>query len=170
MKAWIDATMQVLYALLANPASTGQLWLTASVAVVVFLVFFSKLSKLFSYPLSSMALSICVLLVTVVACVGLGAVAVYYCGDAPFLKDSALQPWLPLAVVLASLVLIVAPLLRLITGSRYGPSAGGLLLAALAVAITVVLMDAAASALRSGDRDFGRTKDRTQTVNKFLGN
>lgn len=170
MNAWIDAGKAVMYVLLGGPASEGELWLGAALVVVTFAIFFGKLSVLLNYPLSALPLTVCVTALTVLVVVGLGAVAVRCLGSLDVVREHNLVVWLPFAALVVGTLLVVAPAMRIVNRSRYAPSVSGLVFSLLGVVIVVLVFNAISGAVHSGDKGFGKTRERTALMNEFLGN
>ena len=154
--------------LLGGAVSDYQLALLVGVALVAFVIFFTKLTKLMSFPRKTMSYALLVLVVLVAAVMGVSFLAHTYLRDVPLVVKWCLVPWLPVLAAALAFVAIVAPLLRLITKSRYWESLVALALSLAAVAVAVMLVKGLDAAFESGDRDLEKTRERTATMNKFL--
>ena len=168
MIAWKQSAMEAANLLLGRPSDSLEFTVLILVGAIVFLILFHAITKLLSLPVTGIAMAGLTLIVLAAACVGAGALALVYLAPLACVRTAHLGLWVPFAAALVALVVVVAPAMCLIHRSRYGQSLVALLLGVGALAATLALTHAAYGAIKSGDREFERTRSRTDTVNEFL--
>ncbi len=170
MQALKTDALKALGILLGNPRSDTELAIMAAVCLLTFLILFNKIAKLMSFPLGGLGLAAVAGVVLAAVTVGAAAAALKYVAPLAWVQKFHVLPYLPHAAGLLAVVLVVAPALRLIHRSRYVPSLVALLLGIAATGAVLVITHAIDGALRSGERNFERTRDRTESVNEFMRN
>lgn len=169
MAFWKAQALASLKVLLGNPATEYEFIIGGAVALLTAVIVFSRLSKLMSFPLSGSALALAACALAGVAAVATAVVANVYIAPLPFVHSLGGGAWLPYVSGLAGLVLLAAPTLRLTHRSRYAQNVTALLLTAAAVGAALALTHAILSAVAAREKDFERTKARTEAMNEFLG-
>jgi hypothetical protein len=160
--------VEALKILLGRPADPTEFIALVVVGALVFLILFNVIGKLLSLPVTGSAWTLLTLIVLTVVASAASAAALVYLAPIEVVREAGLVPWLPFAASLLAILIVVVPAMRLIHRSHYGESLVAILMGVAALAAALALTHAAYGALKSGDQEFERTRERTDAVNRFI--
>jgi len=147
--------------------ATGVEMAVCCVAAVIMSILVLKLTgRAFDFPMaerarSSAVIAICILLAMAAA----AAVNIY---AVPHIKNLALARWIPAAACVLVLLAAVIPLAMFMLKSNYLQTLVAMLISIGAAAGIVMLVHGLFGMLAEGDKDFKKTKERTDTINQIL--
>lgn len=162
----IEEILRLVRLLTGNPASNIELGVTILFSVVACIGVIDKVTRSFKFPVTGTNRAAVLVLAGVI--LGLLAVAAANLYLVPCVKTESLQPFVPLVVGLLVLLAILAPAACFIFKSPYFKSLFVMLLGAAAAAAISVILRAGIQAVRSGGKDFEKTRQRTEKVNRML--
>jgi len=168
MGVWQEKAVEALHVILGNPGSGTELAALCLVAAIVFIIVLERLSSLMSFPVKGTPLAMVVFIGGSLGILLSAAGAIIYVEPLSFVKSMKLEPFIPFIGGLLSVPVLMTPLLWITHRTKYTQGLIAALLSICGAAIAVMLTIAAIGAFKSGDKDFNRTRSRTQEVNRFL--
>lgn len=154
----IDAKVEALkvaQGIFGNTSQT-ELLVVLGISGIVLIAAVSKLSSMFSAPMSGLGRAFVVSLIS--AAVALACLIATNVYALPLVKDPSIAMYLPWAAILAGLLLISAPCMRLIMKSRYFQSLMTLILAYCLTAVVAVVLQMGIGSVRKGAQGVDASK------------
>jgi positive regulator of sigma E activity len=168
MNNWQTEIIKIAKLVLGNAgkASDMEIIVCLIVAILAFTLVFKWLAKSFG---ATMADNGRIFLVTGIGILLLvaatAAINIYL---VPTLKNPLIIKWLPLVVCGLITLVVIIPLICFLLKAKYFQSLFSCLLSICAIAGIVMLVHGAFGAIQQGDKEFKKTKERTEGVNDIL--
>lgn len=162
----IDEILKIVGLLAGNPTNNIELGAIVLLSLVACVGVVDKVTRSFKFPLTGTNRAAGLVLGGVA--IGIAAVAAANLYLMPCIKTEALQPLVPIVTGLVVFLAIAGPAACFLFRGPYFKSISVMILGVLAAAAISLLLRAGIQAVRSGGKDFQKTRQRTQKVNKML--
>jgi hypothetical protein len=168
MDAWKSGILKVVNLLFGAAGKASQVEITICIvaAVLACVMILKSTCKTLGGTMAEkgratgLAVGGIVLLLAVAVAVGL-----YLC---PLIKSAGIGKWLPLISCVIVILAVITPVGCLLFKSKYFGTLFSILLSIAGAVAIVFLVHGAFGAIRSGDKELKKTKQRTESVNDFL--
>jgi len=161
-----EEILSILKLLTGDPQSNTELGALLLLSLVAFVAVVDKTTRSFKFPLTGTGRAIGIVLGGIV--IGIAGVAAANLYITPYFQAELYKVLVPVVAGLFLFLAVVGPATCFLFRGPYFKSLFVLALGLIAAAALSLLLRAGIQAVRSGGKDFQKTRERTQKINKVL--
>lgn len=166
MNAWKAEILRIVRLATNSPESMPELVTLLILAAITFVIVLCKVGNALKFSMTDMKRSAGVLAIGLPAIILIVAAVNLYL--APHVADEDLRRWVPIVSTAVTLLAIVIPAVCLLHRAPYFQALFAILLSIAAAGAVILLVHAGFRTARGLNKEFDKTRNRTEKINELL--